>query len=116
MIREIPGRACYLYGVVRAGAPLSVNAVGIDAIGQRLGVFEQRGETRAERQPPDRIDVDPHGAQERQPVGFGLRQGALVRQDVVVAGFGQAQRTDHSASVAARVSLGSRRGSTLAKG
>jgi len=30
MIREVPAPACYVYGVVRAGAPLSLTAIGIE--------------------------------------------------------------------------------------
>ena len=83
------------------GRDLVAHAVGIDARGERRRAVEQRGEARAEGQAPDRVDVDAHRPQQREPVGLRLRQRALVGEDVVVARLGQRQRADDAAGVAA---------------
>ena len=58
--------------------------------GDRWRVGHEVGEPRRERQAPDGVEVGPGGAQEREAVAACLRQGALVREDVAVAGAGSA--------------------------
>ena len=90
-------------GRVVDGTEFVTHAVGIGARAQRPRPLGQLGEAGAERERPDRIDVDPHLAQQREPVRFGLGQRAFVRQDVVAARLRQAERADHTAGVPAAV-------------
>lgn len=93
MIREIPGRACYLYGVVRAVAPLSVNAIGIDERWPRVYALRSGGiaavvsDVSLERVEPTRVNVMAH----ERVNGAVLRDRTLIPMS-----FGTVCRTpDH---------------------
>ena len=66
-----------------------------------IGVgLELRGEPGREAEAPDRVDVRPCRAQQREPIGLRLGRGALVGEHARVAGLGQRERADHAAGVA----------------
>ncbi len=88
-------------GVVDRGE-LVVHALRIDALGQGSGLLHQRGEPGAERQSPDRVDVDAHRPQQRETIRLRFRAACARGEDVVVAGLGQGQGAEDAPGVAAR--------------
>ena len=91
---------------MRSGSSIAPSAWLVPSLSSQLhsgvGGLEQVGQTRAEREAPDRVDVHPHRPQQREPVGLRLRQRAFVGEHVVGARFGQPQRADDAAGVARR--------------
>ena len=66
-----------------------------------IGVgLELLGEAGREAEAPDRVDVRPRRAEQREPIGLRLRGGALVGEHARVARLGERQRADHAAGVA----------------
>lgn len=93
MIREVPAGGCYVYGVVRAGAPLSLDAIGIDERHPRVyglrsgGIAAVVSDVSLERLDPTRANVMAH----ERVNGAVLRDRTLIPMS-----FGTVCRTpDH---------------------
>ena len=62
---------------------------------------EQRRQPGGERQAPDRVEVGAGGAEQLEPVALGLRQRALVGEDVACRAV-EGERADHAGGACAR--------------
>ncbi len=86
---------------VRIGHPFHdvLDTVLGDRAQRFAGLGEQRGEPGRQGQAPDRGQVRPGGPGQVEPVGGGLRRGALVRQHAAGPLVGDLQTTEHTGDV-----------------